>query len=106
MRLLITLWCGAILLAGGLAGAFDQSSRPPECKKIEKRAYGFVKCSYHFSDEEWSLVYLPMAYGQVIASGKYSDMMRTLCDRGGDSIREEVREIFSKWTRTTKCRDL
>ena len=94
----------AILLLLPLsAEAGERELKPTECSVIESRSYGFVKCRYRPESEQWRLTYFPTAYGQVLDSGQYGAMLRTLCDAYGDSIHETIREIFKGKTREISC---
>ena len=94
----------AILLLLPLsAEAGEREVTPTECSVIEARAYGFIKCRYRPESFQWRIVYKPLAYKQVIDSGKYEAMLRTLCDAYGSSIHETNHGFFSGWQREIKC---
>lgn len=85
------------------ATAGEREIKPTECSVIEKRSYGFVKCRYRPDTFQWRLTYMPTAYGQVLESGQYPAMLRTLCDAYGSSIHEKIHEIFRGKTREISC---
>ena len=85
------------------AEAGEREVTPTECSVIEDRAYGFIKCRYRPFSMQWRLVYKPLAYKQVVSSGKYKAMLRTLCDAYGVSIHETNHGFFSGWSREIKC---
>jgi hypothetical protein len=94
----------AILLIWPLSTqAGEREVTPTECSVIEDRAFGFIKCRYLPFSEQWRLVYKPLAYRQVVKSGQYEAMLRTLCDAYGDSIHETNHGLFSGWQREIKC---
>ncbi len=104
------LWVATIFFTGAIlsrtAEARNDHPQTSPCYSIEDQSYGFVRCRYNDTKREWVLVYKPMAHGQVLASGRYPDMLRMLCDHRGSRIREIVQEIFSRWERRTKCSDV
>ena len=92
----------AILLFLPLS-AEARETKPTECSVIEGRAFGFIKCRYRPETFQWRLTYYPTAYGQVLESGKYGEMLRLLCEAYGDSIHETIHEIFRGKTREISC---
>lgn len=99
-------WCVlAILLLLPLSAHADEPREltPTECSVIEKRSHGFVKCRYRPETQQWRIVYKPLAYKQVVDSGRYGEMLRTLCDAYGYSIHETNHGLFSGWQREIKC---
>ncbi|KKN11356.1 hypothetical protein LCGC14_1027380 [marine sediment metagenome] len=98
------LLLGAILVFVPLSAEAKKGEITPiECSVIELRSYGFVKCRYRPDPQQWRLVYKPLAYKQVIDSGQYGAMLRTLCNAYGDSIHETNHGIFGGWQREIKC---
>jgi len=94
----------AILLLLPLsAEAGEKEVTPTECSVIEARGFGLIKCRYRPFSEQWRLVYRPLAYKQIVRSGKYEAMLRTLCNAYGDSIHETNHGFFSGWSREIKC---
>ena len=86
------------------AEAGEREVTPPECTVIEARGYGFIKCRYRPFSQQWRLVYKPLAYKQVVKSGHYRAMLRTLCDAYGSSIHETNHGFFSSgWQREIEC---
>jgi hypothetical protein len=92
-----------LLLVPMAAEAKEREIKPTECSVIEGRAFGFIKCRYRPETFQWRLTYYPTAYGQVLRSGKYQAMLRTLCDAYGSSIHETIHEIFRGKTREISC---
>ena len=97
---------GIALIFSLPAVAAELEIKPIECSLIESRAFGFVKCRYRPDSQQWRLTYYPMSYKQVVKSGQYQAMLRTLCDAYGDSIHETIHEIFSGRTREISCNRL
>ena len=94
----------AILLLVPLAvEAKEREVKPTECNVIESRSFGFVQCSYRPDSLQWRLIYRPTAYKQIVNSGNYQAMLRTLCDAYGQTIHETNKGLFSGWERTIKC---
>jgi hypothetical protein len=83
--------------------AGEREVTPTECSVIESRAFGFIKCRYRPDSLQWRLSYKPTAYKQVVKSGQYGSMLRTLCDAYGSSIHETNHGFFSGWSREIKC---
>lgn len=100
-------WALLAILAASIvpfeAEAKEREIKPTECSFIEKQSYGFVKCRYRPDTFQWRLTYMPTAYGQVLASGKYRAMLQSLCDTYGNSIHETIHEIFRGSTRESSC---
>jgi len=92
-----------LLLVPLSAEAGEREVTPTECNVIEDRSHGFVKCRYRPDSYEWRLTYKPLAYKGVIDSGRYGDMLRTLCNAYGSSIHETNHGFFSGWQREIKC---
>lgn len=94
----------AILLLLPLSAmAGEREVTPTECSVIEERSHGFVKCRYRPEAYQWRLTYRIAAYKQVVKSGQYGAMLRTLCDAYGSSIHETNHGLFSGWEREIKC---
>jgi hypothetical protein len=90
-----------LLPLSAIAG--EREVTPTECRVIEDRAFGFIKCRYRPDSFQWRLTYRITAYKQVVKSGQYDVMLRTLCDAYGDSIHETNHGFFSGWSRELKC---
>ena len=79
--------------------------KPTQCNVVEKKSHNFMACNYDRSKQQWLLTYKPGSYSIVVKSGRYAEMVASLCGVRGLSVHEKIHGFFRGRTRVFSCSD-
>jgi hypothetical protein len=88
-----------------LPAAAETLIKPTECKVVEKNSHNFMVCNYDNAKQQWLLTYKPGSYPIVVKSGRYAEMIDSLCGVRGLSVHETIHGFFRGRTREFSCAD-